>query len=109
MSISASRNFIMINTFNVPKYGDMIILPSQICLSSNRSTPECCKFVHHVGELEHESIVQKGRLAPLIHPIKFLQNKECQGHIACIAPPSVRMHSKTTYQTKISWTPFPHL
>ena len=44
MSISAPMNFIMVNTFNVPKYGDMTILPSQICLSSSKSTPECCKI-----------------------------------------------------------------
>ena len=105
MSIWAPGNFIMVNTFNVPKYGDMIVLPSQIYLSSSRSTPECCKFVHHVGELEHESIVQKGWLSPWSHPVKFLQNKQFQGPIACIAPPLVRMPSHTTYQANLCLDP----
>ena len=38
----------------------MKVLPSQIYLSSSKSTPKCCKFFHHVGEMEHESIFQKG-------------------------------------------------
>ena len=105
MSIWAPRNFIMFNTFNVPKYGDMTVLPSQICLSSSRSTPECCKFVHHVGEMEHESIVQKGWLAPSSQPVNFLQNKKCQGPISFIAPSSVRIPSHTTYQENLCLDP----
>ena len=83
----------------------MTVLPSQICLSSRKITPECYKFVHRVGEMEHEFIFQKGWLYPSIHPVKFLQNKQCQGPIACIAPPSVRMPSHTTYQENLFLDP----
>ena len=79
----------------------MTVLPSQIYLCSSRSTPECYNFFHHAGEMEHESIFQKGWLSPSIHPVRFLQNKQCQGPIACIAPPSVRIPSNTTYEIEI--------
>ena len=61
--------------FYVQNYGDMTVLPSQICLSSSRSTPDCCKFVHHVGELEHELVCKKGWHAPSSQHVKSLQKQ----------------------------------
>ena len=92
-------------TLLCPKYGDMKPLRSQICLSSSRSTLECCKFVHHVGELEHE-LMWKKMLTCSINPACNVSPKQAiLGNIACIALPLVTIPSNTTYQTKICLDP----
>ena len=73
----------------------MTILPSQICLSSSRSTPKCCKFVHHVGEMEHESILQKR--------LTFSVNPSCK-----VSPKQVMIGSHCLHCTPFSENSFQH-
>ena len=49
--------------------------------------------------------VQKGWLATSSQLVNFLQNKKFQGPIAYISPPSVRIPSHITYQTKLCLDP----
>ena len=73
----------------------MTVLPSQICLSSSRSTPKCCKFVHHVGERENESILQKG--------LNFSPNPSCK-----VSPKQAILGSHCLHCTPFSENAFPH-
>ena len=58
----------------------MTIIPSQICLSSSKRTPNCFKFLHNVGDPEHEPMWKKCCIAPSSSQhVKFLQKQPMSG------------------------------